>query len=166
MDPKTFSLNVAWRIVVVIIQSGLTNRHDFGMRGQIDKLISRYIAFFGGIVRMGADRAINCLVVLGNFEYLIEFFDRVSRSSPSGAPRPHAHAPARRRDHLKDCQNRDGSGCRQWDNSCNSAIYTNMTVEKSHRISPCVIPSALNSVLDQIIPYLKHLRSLTVRSRS
>src|SRR6266481_10042604 len=53
-------------VLVEIIQPRLTKRHDLGMARQLDQFVGWYSVFLIGVVRMGADRAIDVWKALGD----------------------------------------------------------------------------------------------------
>ncbi len=57
--PKAARLRLGRAVLVEIIQPRFTERHDLGMFGQRDQLVSGNAVFLVGVMRMGADRAID-----------------------------------------------------------------------------------------------------------
>ena len=57
MGAEALRLRVARRLVVVIVEPGLADRHHLRMRRQPHQFVGRHVELFGGIVRMRADRA-------------------------------------------------------------------------------------------------------------
>ena len=63
-------LRVARAVVVVIVEPGLPDRHHLGMTRARDQLVDRDVELLVGVVRMGADRAIDVGKALGDREQL------------------------------------------------------------------------------------------------
>ena len=59
MGAKAALLRFARAVLVEIIQPRFAQRHDLGMLRQFDQLVGRNAVFFVGLMRMGADRAID-----------------------------------------------------------------------------------------------------------
>ena len=57
------------RLVVVVVEPGLADRHDLRMRRQPDQLVGRDVELLGGVVRMRADRAIDLVMRLGDRQH-------------------------------------------------------------------------------------------------
>ena len=65
MQSKGFLLQLARRMLVEIIEAGLANADNFGMRGQFDELCRRYfIALTFRLMRMNTDGAMNIVILL------------------------------------------------------------------------------------------------------
>ena len=56
---KAALLRFAGAVLVEIIQPRLAQRHDFGMPRQLDQFVRGNPVLFVGVMRMGADRAID-----------------------------------------------------------------------------------------------------------
>ena len=85
VSAKTARLRLRRAIVIEIIEAGLSERHNFRMPRQRHKLIGANPVLLVGVMRMGADRAIDVVVFVG---------DREQPTQP-------AH-PRRDRDHAAD----------------------------------------------------------------
>jgi hypothetical protein len=72
MGAKTLRLRIARRMIVEIVEPGLADRHHFGMSGQPDKVLDSHVQLFSGVVRMGADRAID---FVERFRYLKDLLE-------------------------------------------------------------------------------------------
>src|SRR5450631_3193010 len=68
MRPKAALLRLSRAVLVEIIQTRLAERHDPGMPGQCDQFVGGNSVFFIGMMRMGADRAIDDWKPLGDFK--------------------------------------------------------------------------------------------------
>ena len=66
MRAKAALLRLARAVLIKIIQPRLAQRHDLRMLGQFDQLAGRNAVFLIGLVRMGADRAIDVGKPLGD----------------------------------------------------------------------------------------------------
>ena len=66
---KPLRLRVARRLVVVVVEPRLADRHDLRMRRQPDQLVGRDVKLLGGVVRMRADRAIDLVMRLGDLKH-------------------------------------------------------------------------------------------------
>ena len=67
---ETALLRVAWAVIIVIIEPRLPDGHHLGMAGVCDQLVGRDVELLVGVVRMGADRAVNVGKALGDGEHL------------------------------------------------------------------------------------------------
>ena len=81
------------RLVVVVVEPGLADRHDLRMRRQPDQLVGGDVGLLGGIVRMRADRAIDLVMRLG---------DRKHAGKALHARRDRHHAADARGDRARD----------------------------------------------------------------
>ena len=73
---KAAFLRLGRAVLVEIIQPRLAQRHHLGMPRQLDQFVGRNSVFFIGVMRMGADRAIDVWKSLGD------------RQQPAEAPHP------------------------------------------------------------------------------
>ena len=67
---KAALLRLARRVVVVIVEAGLADRHDLGVPRARDQVARRHVQFLVGVVRMGADRAEDVGKSLGDRQHL------------------------------------------------------------------------------------------------
>ena len=65
---KAALLRLARRVVVVVIEAGFADRHDFGMPRGRDQIGRGYVELFMGVMRMRADRAEHVGKALGDGE--------------------------------------------------------------------------------------------------
>ena len=72
MGAEAALLRLARPVLVEIIEPGFAKRDDFGMLGQRDQFFGRNPVFLVGLVRMGADRAIDFRIFLRDREQCIE----------------------------------------------------------------------------------------------
>ena len=70
MSAKAALLRVARRVVVVIVEAGLADRHDFGVPRARDEVARRHMQFLMGVMRMSADRAKHVGKALGDRQHL------------------------------------------------------------------------------------------------
>ena len=70
---QALRLRLARRIVVVIVEPGLADRHDLRMFRQRDQRLGVDVQFLMGVVRMGADRAENLRKFLCDRKHLRKF---------------------------------------------------------------------------------------------
>ena len=68
-------LRLARRVVVVVVEPGFADRHDLRIGGEPHKVSGRHVGFFGGIVRVGADRAVDPRIALDQIPELREARD-------------------------------------------------------------------------------------------
>src|SRR5262249_25018250 len=61
-----------WAIVVMKVETCLSDRHHFGMAGELHEVGDCNVHLLGRIVRMCANRAENVVVRFGNGEHLLE----------------------------------------------------------------------------------------------
>ena len=73
MLAKALCLRVARALVVVIVEAGLADRHDFRIFRQSDQRFGVDIQFLMRVVRMGADRAENLRKFLRDRQHLRKF---------------------------------------------------------------------------------------------
>ncbi|GBF28137.1 hypothetical protein MnTg02_03200 [bacterium MnTg02] len=73
MHAEARRLHIARRIVIMIIEPRFANTHDFGMGGELDKLLRGHIRLFGRIVWMSADRTENILMPFRDCQNSVEF---------------------------------------------------------------------------------------------
>ena len=95
MQSKGFLLQLARRMLVEIIEAGLANADNFGMRGQFDELCRRYfIALTFRLMRMNTDGAMNIVILLRDRPdsvKLAEFCPDGQHMSDADRPRPRDH---------------------------------------------------------------------------
>ena len=72
MSPEAALLRLARPMLVEIIEAGFAKRDDFGMLGQRDQFFGWNPVFLVGLVRMGADRAIDLRIFFRDSEKRIE----------------------------------------------------------------------------------------------
>ena len=72
MGTKPALLRLRRAVLVEIIQPRLAQRDDLGMFCQLDQFVRRNAVFFVGMMRMGADRAIDVRESLGDGEQPVE----------------------------------------------------------------------------------------------
>ena len=72
MGAEAARLRFRRAVVVEIVEAGLAERHDLRMLGQRDQFIRRNAVLFIGVMRMGADRAIDVGKALGDVEQSAE----------------------------------------------------------------------------------------------
>ena len=110
---KPGRLRLARRIVVVIVEPRLPDRHDLRMLGEPDKLFGRHVEFLVRVVRMRSDRAVDVVEALGDRPHPVEPAD----PRADGHHRRHARrvGAARRPDRARrrNRENRGGNGCRR-----------------------------------------------------
>ena len=110
---EALRLRVARAIVVVIVEPGFADRHDFRMLRQRDQIarasMSSSSCALCGWVPTEQNTSGNRL---GDREHLRVLSAPASRSSPCGRCRRRARARRRRRARRRNPENRDGSGCR------------------------------------------------------
>ena len=80
MGAKAALLRLARAVLIEIIQPRLAQRHDLGMPGQLDQLAGGNAVFLVGLMRMGADRAIDVRKSLGDLQQRAEAASPGSRS--------------------------------------------------------------------------------------
>ncbi len=68
MRAKAALLRLARRVVVVVIEAGFAERHDFRVPRQRDEIGRRHVELFMGVMRMRADRAKHVGKALGDRE--------------------------------------------------------------------------------------------------
>ena len=68
MRAKAALLRLARRVVVVVIEAGFAQRHDFRVPRQRDEIGRRHVEFFMGVMRVRADRAKHVRKALGDGE--------------------------------------------------------------------------------------------------
>ena len=89
MGAKDAFLDVARAQIIMKIEPGLADADDLGVSRQRDQLIGQQCGMVGGLVRMGADRAPDRVVALGDRADLREMVepgsDRQHRRDPGGA---------------------------------------------------------------------------------
>src|SRR3954453_12607928 len=61
-------------VVVEIVEPGFAERDDLGVLRQRNQLVRRDAVFLIGIMRMGADRAIDVVIALGDRQKLVQLF--------------------------------------------------------------------------------------------
>ena len=77
---KAALLRVARRIVVVIVEPGFADRHDFRVLRPRDEIGRRHVELLMGVMRMRADRAIDVGKALGDRKQIGLALRRASRS--------------------------------------------------------------------------------------
>ena len=65
-------LRLARRVVIVVVEPGFADRHDLRVAGDADELVDRDVGLLGGVVRVGADRAIDLGVAVDDRLQAIE----------------------------------------------------------------------------------------------
>ena len=112
MAAKAALLRLARRVVVVIIEAGFADRHDFGMPRARDQIGRAHVELFMGVMRVRADRAEHVGKALGDGEQLrLALHARGNRHharDAGGAGAPDHGVKLRRQNR----ENRDGNGCR------------------------------------------------------
>ena len=68
MGAEAARLRLARAVLVEIIEPRLAERDDLRMPGQLDQFVGRNAVFLVGVMRMGADRAIDIRKALGDRE--------------------------------------------------------------------------------------------------
>src|SRR6185436_14680776 len=68
LPPKNLSLNVAGRMIVVVVEPGLANREDLPATGKVPHQTVVSLFNFGSIVRMDADTGGDPVVLLRDGE--------------------------------------------------------------------------------------------------
>ncbi len=113
MGAKAALLRFARAVLVEIIQPRLAQRHDLRMPGQLDQFVGGNAVFLVGVMRMGADRAIDVRKSLGDGEQPAEPL-HPGRDGDDAADAGRSRRARRwRRDRRRNPESRDGSGCRR-----------------------------------------------------
>ena len=87
MGAKAALLRLARAVLVEIIQPRLAQRHDLRMLGQLDQFAGGNAVFLVGVMRMGADRAIDVGKPLGDGEQPAEPLDPGRDGDDAADPR-------------------------------------------------------------------------------
>ena len=109
---KTALLRLARRVVVVVVEAGLADRHDFGMPRARDQIARGHMQFLVGIVRMGPDRAEHVREALGDRQHLGMARNPRRDGDQAGDAGSAARDRPRHRAQRQNPGNRDGNGCR------------------------------------------------------
>ena len=95
MLAQALGLCLARRVVVVIVEAGLADRHDFTIFRQRDQRLGVDVQFLVGVMRMRADRTENLGKFFSNGKHLREFTHAgadCDHAANAGGARPLHHS--------------------------------------------------------------------------